>query len=122
MAEPDKNVLGTELKTCSMDPLTGWLRDGCCNTDLTDEGIHTVCGIMTDEFLSYLKIIGNDLSTPVPESGFKGLVAGDSWCLCAWAWLEAYKNGMACKVNLEATHEETLVMIPLTALKEYSHV
>jgi uncharacterized protein (DUF2237 family) len=118
----ERNVLGTKLEHCSLDPLTGWMRDGCCNTDLNDQGIHTVCGIMTDEFLQYLKQIGNDLSTPMPDHGFPGLKAGDSWCLCAWAWLEAYRNGKACKVNLKATHEETLVMIKLDYLKEFSHV
>ena len=115
-----KNVLGTELVHCSLDPMTGWLRDGCCNTDLNDQGIHTVCGVMTDEFLEYIKTKGNDLITPAPQFNFPGLKDGDSWCLCAWAWLDAYKNGKACKVKLESTHEETLAMIPLQALKEYS--
>jgi hypothetical protein len=115
-----KNVLGTELESCSHDPLTGWLRDGCCNTDLNDEGIHTVCGIMTDVFLDYLVSIGNDLRSSNPH--FPGLKSGDSWCLCAWAWLRAYREGMACKINLNATHEETLAMVPLSALKEYSHL
>ena len=115
-----KNVLGTELVHCSLDPMTACLRDGCCNTDLNDQGIHTVCGVMTDEFLEYIKTKGNDLITPAPQFNFPGLKDGDSWCLCAWAWLDAYKNGKACKVKLESTHEETLAMIPLQALKEYS--
>ncbi len=118
MEENAKNVLGGALAECSFDPLTGFYRDGCCNTGPEDMGIHTVCAQMTEEFLLFSLARGNDLSTPRPESGFKGLKPGDQWCLCAGRWFEAYRAGRAPKVRLEATHEETLAIIPLDALKE----
>lgn len=115
----DLNVLGTKLQVCGLDPITGWKRNGCCETDLTDQGIHTVCALVTEPFLAFSKQQGNDLSTPRPEFGFQGLKPGDSWCLCASRWLEAYQHGFACPVNLDATHEETLAMIPLDILKKF---
>lgn len=112
--------MGEPLEFCSCNPMTGYYRDGKCNTDVDDTGIHTVCVELTDEFLDYSRDQGNDLSTPRPEFGFKGLVAGDHWCLCAGRWLEAYKAGYAPRVNLRATHEETLAIIPLKLLKEHA--
>ena len=112
------NVLGNEIEVCGCDPMTGWQRDGFCNTDFEDQGIHTVCAVVTAEFLAFSKEAGNDLSTPKPDFGFPGLKAGDHWCLCAGRWLDAYKANKACPVILEATHEETLVIIPLEALME----
>ena len=112
-----RNVLGTELQTCSMDPLTGFYRDGCCNTGGTDYGIHTVCCVMTDEFLAFSKAAGNDLSTPMPEYRFPGLKEGDRWCLCAQRWQQAFEAGMAPQVVLEATHMSTLEFANLDDLK-----
>jgi uncharacterized protein len=103
-----RNILGGELEACSFDPLTGYHRDGCCNTGSGDVGVHTVCVVMTDEFLEFSKARGNDLSTPRPEWGFAGLDAGDQWCLCAPRWQEAFEAGRAPKVVLAATHELTL--------------
>lgn len=114
------NVLGKKLDTCSCEPMTGFYRDGFCNTDHEDRGIHTVCCLLTDEFLEYSKAQGNDLSTPQPQFGFVGLKAGDHWCLCAGRWVEAYREGKAPLVNLAATHEETLAIIPLDVLKKHS--
>lgn len=99
------NVLGGELQLCSADPLTGYLRDGCCNTGAGDTGVHTVCAVMSDEFLAFSAERGNDLSTPQPQWGFAGLTAGDRWCLCAPRWQEALEAGMAPAVVLVATHE-----------------
>jgi len=121
MTNEVKNVFGKKLDICGCDPMTGWKRDGYCDTDLDDHGIHTVCCIVTDNFLRFSKLQGNDLITPMPEYGFLGLKAGDHWCLCAGRWLDAYKDGHACPVNLEATHEETLVMIPIDVLKEFDY-
>ena len=115
-----KNVLGEKLTKCSDNPKTGYFRDGCCNTDYSDTGMHTVCVILTDEFLTFSKAKGNDLTTPIPQYGFPGLEAGDQWCLCAARWLEAYQGKCAPKVRLESTHEETLALIPLDYLKEYA--
>lgn len=115
-----KNVLGGELKSCSTNPLTGFFRDGCCNTNATDYGSHTICALMTDEFLEFSKSRGNDLSTPRPEYDFAGLNAGDQWCLCAARWREAYEAGAAPLVNLEATHEQALQIVTLMQLKEFS--
>lgn len=112
-----KNVLGGELETCSTDPLTGWLRDGCCNTDAGDVGVHTVCVVVTAEFLEFSKRVGNDLSTPMPEAGFAGLNPGDRWCLCAPRWAEALAAGAAPKVILEATHALTVEWVSLSDLK-----
>ena len=99
MEEKQKNVLGFDLATCGMDPVTGFYRDGCCNTGNGDIGTHTVCAIVTSKFLEYSKEQGNDLTTPRPEFNFKGLKDGDSWCLCALRWKEAYKAGCAPRVK-----------------------
>lgn len=112
------NVLGEELAPCSMAPLTGFFRNGCCDTNAEDHGLHTVCAVMTAEFLAFSKAAGNDLSTPRPEFGFAGLRPGDRWCLCAARFLEAYEAGMAPRVNLRATHRKALEVVPLEALRE----
>lgn len=114
------NVLGEKLKPCCSDPMTGFYRDSFCNTGHQDQGMHTVCVAVTEEFLGFSKRAGNDLSTPHPQFNFPGLKEGDKWCLCAGRWLEAYKNGHAPKVYLESTHEETLAIIPLELLKKFS--
>ena len=116
----EKNVLGTELKPCSMEPLTGYFRDGSCNTDEGDFGSHTVCAVMTEEFLRYSFDMGNDLITPRPEYNFPGLGPGDNWCLCALRWKEAFDDGKAPLVNLEATHERALEVLSIEDLIEYS--
>ncbi len=120
MAFRGLNVLGAPLKDCSHDPLTGFTRSGCCETGPQDTGSHTVCAIMTSEFLAFSKSRGNDLSTPNAFYGFPGLVEGDRWCLCAARWLEAYGAGCAPHVVLDATHEKALDIVPLSALKEYA--
>ena len=112
------NVLGGELESCSTDPMTGFFRDGCCNTNVLDTGSHTVCAYMTKEFLSFSKSKGNDLTTPRPEFGFEGLKPGDKWCLCAARWLEAFREGCAPRVSLTSTHKAALTIIPLDALKQ----
>ena len=117
---PSINVLGRELQECSKDPLTGWYRDGCCNTDSNDRGMHVVCSIVTEKFLEFAKAKGNDLITPAPHFNFPGLKPGDRWCICARTWLDAANNGVACPVNLEATHEEALQIIPLELLEMYA--
>ncbi len=117
---PSFNVIGEELQTCSTEPLTGWFRDGCCNTDRNDRGLHTVCCIVTQEFLEFARSQGNDLITPMPQHRFPGLSPGDKWCVCAQTWLDAAEEGLACPVVLSATHEETLQIVPLDLLKEYS--
>ena len=114
------NVLGGELVPCSNAPKTGFFRNGCCETGPEDRGLHTVCAVMTAEFLAYSKSVGNDLSTPVPEYGFPGLKPVDRWCLCAPRWKEALDAGMAPQVVLEATHEETLAITTLGVLKDYA--
>lgn len=114
------NVLGTPLQPCSIDPLTGFYRDGCCNTGYDDPGIHVVCARVTREFLEFSRASGNDLSTPAPEVGFHGLRPGDQWCLCAARWKEALDAGIAPPVILAATHEETLAIIPLETLKRHA--
>jgi uncharacterized protein (DUF2237 family) len=111
-----QNVLGGELETCGTTPLTGFYRDGCCNTGAEDVGVHTVCAEVTDEFLEFSKAAGNDLSTPRPELGFAGLEPGDRWCLCAARWQEAYEAGVAPPVVLEATHARSLDWIDRAAL------
>ena len=118
--ETARNVMGGELLSCSLDPVTGFYRNGCCETGPEDLGLHTVCAVMTDDFLAFSKAMGNDLSTPRPEYGFSGLKAGDRWCLCAPRWKEALDAGMAPKLVLEATHEETLAIVPLGVLKDYA--
>lgn len=115
-----QNVLGTELVDCSLDPLTGFFRDGCCNTGAGDTGVHVVCSRVTAEFLEFSKAQGNDLSTPMPQYGFNGLQPGDQWCLCASRWAEAHEAGAAPKIVLEATHAAMLEWITLDELKEYS--
>ncbi|WP_438960519.1 DUF2237 family protein [Nereida sp.] len=112
------NVRGTELLICGTDPVTGFFRDGFCNTRDADQGSHTVCAIMTDEFLAFSKYVGNDLSTPRPQYGFVGLKAGDSWCLCATRFLQAHHEGCAPKVHLEATHQRALEIVPIEVLEE----
>ena len=113
------NVLGQALQPCSFEPLTGFLRDGCCRTDDSDAGSHIVCAKLTTEFLSFSKLRGNDLSTPRPEYGFAGLKSGDQWCLCATRWLEALQAGAAPQIVLAATHENILDLISLETLVEY---
>ncbi|HLN17661.1 MAG TPA: DUF2237 domain-containing protein [Acidimicrobiales bacterium] len=115
-----KNVLGGELEPCSMDPLTGFYRDGCCNTGPEDLGVHTVCVVATAAFLEFSKQAGNDLSTPHPEIGFGGLEAGDRWCLCAVRWQEALDAGMAPGVVLAATHIRTLEWVSLADLERHA--
>ena len=112
-----RNVLGGTLALCSEDPVTGFYRTGCCETGPQDHGVHTVCAVMTDEFLKFSQSRGNDLSTPRPEFGFAGLRAGDRWCLCAARWLEAYQADKAPVVVLAATNIATLRIVPLEALK-----
>ena len=114
-----KNVLGTELKSCSCSPMTGWYRDGTCRTDSSDRGMHTVCAVMTERFLTYSKAQGNDLSSP--QVGFPGLKEGDRWCLCAPRWKEAFDDGMAPLVDLEATEESTLQIIKIETLNQFSY-
>ncbi len=118
--DPSINVRGGDLAACSNEPLTGFFRDGCCNTSDTDAGCHTVCALVTEEFLDFSRSRGNDLSTPRPAFGFPGLKAGDSWCLCAARWLEAYRAGCAPRVVLEATHRKTLEIVPLAALESHA--
>jgi hypothetical protein len=114
------NVLGGELADCSHAPLTGWFRDGCCNTNADDRGMHTVCVVVTAEFLAFSQARGNDLSTPQPRSGFPGLQPGDRWCLCAERWKEAHEAGAAPRLLLAATHQNTLRVVPLATLKPYA--
>lgn len=120
--EKDKpvNVLGEPLVPCSFEPITGFFRDGACNTCKEDEGSHTVCAIMTDEFLAFSKYLGNDLSTPRPEYLFQGLKAGDCWCLCAGRFLQAAEEGAAPKIKLAATHRKALEIVPLEVLMDYA--
>lgn len=115
-----KNVLGTELEDCSLDPLTGFYRTGCCDTGAGDVGVHTVCALMTAEFLVFSKEAGNDLSTPMPQYGFDGLKPGDQWCLCAPRWKDAYDAGCAPHVVLEATHAGTLEWASLSELQAHA--
>ena len=115
------NVLGTALIPCSYDPLTGYFRDGCCKTDASDLGSHLICARVTEEFLVFSKERGNDLSTPRPEYRFKGLVAGDRWCLCASRWAEALQANMAPPVMLEATHASALKYVTLDQLEKHRY-
>lgn len=115
-----KNVLGGALLACSYAPVTGYFRDGCCNTDGTDRGNHTICARVTDAFLAFSKAQGNDLSSPVPQYRFPGLKSGDRWCVCAARWREAYEQGVAPPVVLEATHERALAVVPLDILKAHA--
>ena len=118
--EFQKNVFGERLEDCSNEPLTGWFRDGCCNTDSGDAGLHTVCVKVNIKFLEYLKKIGNDLITPIPDFGFPGLKQGDSWCVCAASYAQAIDEGVACQIYLSKTNEKTLELIPLKTLKKYA--
>jgi uncharacterized protein (DUF2237 family) len=115
-----RNVLGGPLAPCSTEPMTGWFRDGCCNTEPRDRGLHTVCAVMTARFLAFSKARGNDLSTPRPEFGFPGLKPGDRWCLCAARWQEAFEAGEAPRVVLAATHEASLAVCALADLKAHA--
>ena len=116
--EQSINVLGEPLALCSENPLTGFFRDGCCNTNEQDVGSHTVCVEVTERFLEYSRFRGNDLSTPRPEFGFPGLKEGDRWCLCAARWLEAHEQGMAPRVFLMSTHQRALDIVPLEILRQ----
>lgn len=116
----DRNVLGGALEECGTDPLTGFYRDGCCSTGAEDFGNHTVCAVVSTEFLAQQRSTGNDLVTPRPELGFEGLRPGDRWCVCAARWQEAYEAGAAPPVVLAATHERALEVIPLGALREHA--
>lgn len=120
--EPDDsiNVLGGALSPCSSDPVTGFFRDGHCNTCAADQGSHTVCAVMTAEFLAYSKYVGNDLSTPRPEFGFAGLKVGDLWCLCASRFMQAADEGCGPRVNLAATHQRALEIVPRTVLDAHA--
>jgi uncharacterized protein (DUF2237 family) len=116
----DRNVLGGELDPCGTDPLTGFYRDGCCTTGPEDLGSHTICAVVTAEFLEHQKNIGNDLSTPMPQFRFQGLTPGDRWCVTAVNWLRAHHDGAAAPVVLAATHERALDIVPLAVLQKYS--
>ena len=118
--KPPRNVLGGPLKECSQEPRTGFFRTGRCDTCADDFGSHTVCVEVSDEFLRFSQICGNDLSTPVPEATFPGLKPGDRWCLCAARWLEAYEAGVAPPVMLQSTNEAALQIVPLAALQTHS--
>ncbi len=119
--EQQFNIFGQPLIPCSIEPLTGYFRDGCCNTDNSDQGVHTVCIIATKEFLTFSKIISNDLSTPMPEWSFPGVKPGDKWCLCAERFKQAYENNAAPKVLLEATNEKTLDIVDMDVLVANAH-
>ena len=118
--EKQKNVLGETLESCSTDPMTGWFRDGCCNTDKNDRGLHTVCVKVNDQFLKWCKKAGNDLITPHPEFGFPGLKNGDKWCVCASWYARALDAGKGCPVYLKATHEKTLELVSIEKLKDFA--
>ena len=114
----ERNVLGGELELCGTEPLTGFFRDGCCGTGPEDLGSHTICAVVTSEFLAHQKGIGNDLTTPMPQYRFPGLVPGDRWCVTAVNWLRAYQDGAAAYVVLASTHERALELVPIEALRE----
>jgi uncharacterized protein (DUF2237 family) len=116
----DRNVLGGELEPCSMDPLTGFYRNGCCETGPDDLGSHTICAVVTKEFLEHQRGIGNDLVTPVPQYHFPGLSPGDRWCVTAANWLRAHLDGAAAFVVLASTHERALEIVPLEVLEEHA--
>ena len=115
-----ENVLGEQLEECSNDPVTGWFRDGCCNTNNDDRGLHTVCAKVTTKFLEWSKQAGNDLITPHPEYGFPGLKEGDSWCVCAGTYNQSIEAGTACPIYVKKTNKKTLELIPLRKLKKYA--
>jgi uncharacterized protein len=116
----DRNVLGTPMEPCGTDPMTGFYRDGCCSSGREDIGLHTICAVVTAQFLEHQGLIGNDLSTPRPEFRFPGLVPGDRWCVTAANWLRAHHDGAAAHVVLASTHERALDIVPLTALREHA--
>jgi uncharacterized protein (DUF2237 family) len=116
----DRNVLGGELEICGTDPLTGFYRDGCCTTGPEDRGSHTICAVVTAEFLQHQRSIGNDLSTPVPQYGFPGLEPGDRWCVTAANWLRAHHDGAAAFVVLACTHERALDVVALEVLEQHA--
>ncbi len=116
----ERNVLGGELEPCGTDPMTGFFRDGCCSTGPQDQGSHTICAVVTAEFLAHQRSIGNDLSTPMPEYRFPGLVPGDRWCVTARNWAIAYQDGAAAPVVLAATNAAVLDLIPIEALREHA--
>ena len=118
--EPSLNVLGQQLQPCSTDPVTGFFRNGACDTCAEDRGSHTVCAVMTAEFLAFSKACGNDLSTPRPEFGFAGLRPGDKWCLCAARFMEAHEAGSAPRISLTATHRRALEIVPMEILREFA--
>ena len=118
--DPSINVLGEPLEACSSDPVTGFFRNGSCDTCAEDGGSHTVCAVMTADFLAFSRSVGNDLSTPRPEYGFTGLSPGDQWCLCAARFLQAYQAGRAPRIRLRATHRKALEIVPLDVLREYA--
>ena len=116
----DRNVLGEELEPCGTEPLTGFFRDGCCRTGPEDVGSHTICAVVTEEFLAHQRGIGNDLVTPMPAYAFPGLTPGDRWCVTAVNWARAYREGAAAPVVLAATHEAVLEIVPLDALRRHA--
>jgi uncharacterized protein len=116
----ERNVLGEELQPCGLDPLTGFFRDGCCSTGPEDPGSHTICAVVTAEFLDHQRSIGNDLSTPMPQYGFPGLVPGDRWCVTAMNWARAHNDGVAAPVVLASTNEAVLMTVPLSALRRHA--
>ena len=120
MGKKQKNVLGEDLEECSKDPLTGWFRDGCCNTDENDLGLHTICVKVNNEFLEWCKKAGNDLITPRPEFGFPGLKDGDRWCVCATWVARAIELEIGCSIYLKRTHEYTLKLVPIEKLKKFA--
>jgi uncharacterized protein (DUF2237 family) len=115
-----KNILGEDLEVCSTDPITGWYRDGCCNTDEHDAGTHTVCAKVNSDFLNWLKVNGNDLVTPRPEFNFEGLKDGDNWCVCASWYARAVQAGHPCKVYIRSTNIKTLEFVDLSILKKHA--
>jgi uncharacterized protein (DUF2237 family) len=120
MKKSAKNILGEDLILCGMDPVTGFYRDGCCDTGREDAGSHTVCVAVTDDFLNFTASVGNDLSTPMPDYGFPGLKEGDRWCLCASRWLQAHEAGHAPRVYVQSTHEAAVRIIPMELLTAFA--
>ncbi len=117
---PEQNVIGGNLEPCSIDPITGWFRDGACETAPEDMGSHTICAVITTEFLEHQRTVGNDLITPMPQHHFPGLKPGDRWCVTSRNWLRAYRDGVAAPVVLASTHERALQIVPLEALEEHA--
>ncbi|MFT5264195.1 MAG: hypothetical protein ACI8YQ_002941 [Polaribacter sp.] len=122
VTKESRNILGEALQACCFEPATGWFRDGYCNTDMNDRGVHVVCAIMTDEFLNYSASCGNNLKTPAPNYGFPGLKAGDKWCLCLSRWKEAMEAGLAPPIVSAGTHEKALEVVSLEDLKRHEYV